>query len=327
MNFDILETEQHGKILLTSDIQKTKLPDYLRDGKTTKLNLNTSNIKTKDFKFYIKAVNNQGKVNILLHQLGDKDKERSILDFIKSKTEEFRLTKDLLSKKDNQQNPEQHCESKEKNVPVFVEQEAKSLSKCLNKLLEQFTLLKLKDEILEKHLMLYEFSTKGDKLINFDLQEMDLSKSLTVYYNGNSAMRYALVNLGVDLATNMNDHLAGTFFEAIYYIAHIQKRDDVKDMLLQNLTGKNYRKIDVSTMFCASNDFYKDDETKKENTSLNFKNKQKDIDKVLRHLRYKYNVNSKIVKEHLQTKISMNKLSTLNFDVVSKLRELELTLS
>lgn len=110
------------------------------------------------------------------------------------------------------------------------------------------------DNILEKHLNFYlkniglqtinkidnfnyfYLSSVGDSLLSTDLLlNYDLKYNLYNKVVSNKNQQFALVYLGNMEFLTIPEHLAGTFFEAIYFCSKVQNNKEVTDLLIQTL--------------------------------------------------------------------------------------------
>lgn len=115
-------------------------------------------------------------------------------------------------------------------------QEQESLVNFINDYLVSIGLYPIAADKLNGE-QLYYFSTIGDSLLKI--------KAMTITYNNNDTnlllsnvnMKLSLIKLGWSDFSRMNHHLSGTFFECIYYIAHLQKNEPVIALLERTLFG------------------------------------------------------------------------------------------
>lgn len=132
-----------------------------------------------------------------------------------------------------------------KTVKLSRSAEDKSLGKYINYYLEDLGLEPVDlDYVVNSSGDLFDLSTYGDGVCEEILTNMGLEPSIIHLFSTNASQQIALVRLGYyEFGKSMStadQHLVGTYFEALLACASLQKRDDVVKKLIDALTGIYY---------------------------------------------------------------------------------------
>ncbi|MFS1663215.1 hypothetical protein [Streptococcus sp. zg-JUN1979] len=127
------------------------------------------------------------------------------------------------------------------NGSITVEQEEILLRDSINYYLTKLGLKTLSKETLETY-PLYSLSTKGDALLKVNLMDYFEDYYTHTYFVSNRSMQMAMARLGFIEFLDVNWHIPGTFFEALYFLAYIQDNNDIKHELEVLLLGERVLK-------------------------------------------------------------------------------------
>lgn len=83
---------------------------------------------------------------------------------------------------------------------------------------------------------IYKLSSIGDKLFSIDLLERGFDNSWYNFAIQNSYQKQILILLGLYDFHHFPDHLAGSFFETIYYIIKDQKNKELENLIMKKLS-------------------------------------------------------------------------------------------
>lgn len=124
-------------------------------------------------------------------------------------------------------------------------EEDKSLGRYINYYLEDLGLEPVDlDFVFNSTGDLFDLSTYGDGVCEEILTNMGLDPSIIMLFSTNASQQLALVRLGYyEFGKSMStadQHLVGTYFEALLACASLQKREDVVKKLMMALTGTMY---------------------------------------------------------------------------------------
>lgn len=125
-----------------------------------------------------------------------------------------------------------------KNENYTTKQEDKILKLHLNHYLNELGLKTIKDISKIKEGYVYNLSTIGDKYYNIEIFEnFGLSQEQGNYYFSNNFQKMLMILLGFKEFVGVSEHLSGTFVEAIFYIAHLQKNEKVINKFRETLNN------------------------------------------------------------------------------------------
>ena len=211
------------------DIQQAKLQPYPQASS----HLHMKNIPR--FGFY-----HESKESLVINQISKAELKLSIVDFLEKRKDIIVKSQNIakkLKEKDFVQAPLERLDETLGDFPNMTKhQEQEVLANFINEYLVSIGLFPIASDKLNGE-QLYYFSTIGDSLLKI--------KAMTITYNTNDTnlllsnvnMKLSLVKLGWSDFSRMNHHLSGTFFECIYYIAHLQKNEPVIALLERTLFG------------------------------------------------------------------------------------------
>lgn len=180
-------------------------------------------------------------------QLSTSDKKLTVGDFINKHLKRIKKSKeyaDIIKAK----MLDFSCEINKKNQK---DNEGLFLKYNINKYLSSLNLKEIKDEYLISS-MLYLYSTLGDAHLKVKCLELTHKPIYLEAIISNEAMKLCMVRLGFPDFINADAHLAGTFFETIYYIAIMQKNREVIDLLnsvVFGMIGKDYDDVNCKDIF------------------------------------------------------------------------------
>ena len=211
------------------DIQQSKLTPYPQGNSHGHM----KNIPR--FGFY-----HETKESFVINQIPKTELKLTIPDFLEKRKDVISKSQAIAKKlrdKDLIQMPLEKLDDALGDFPNMTKhQEQESLVNFINDYLVSIGLYPIAADKLNGE-QLYYFSTIGDSLLKI--------KAMTITYNNNDTnlllsnvnMKLSLIKLGWSDFSRMNHHLSGTFFECIYYIAHLQKNEPVIALLERTLFG------------------------------------------------------------------------------------------
>lgn len=211
------------------DIQQSKLTPYPQGNPHGHM----KNIPR--FGFY-----HETKESFVINQIPKTELKLTIPDFLEKRKDVISKSQAIAKKlrdKDLIQMPLEKLDDALGDFPNMTKhQEQESLVNFINDYLVSIGLYPIAADKLNGE-QLYYFSTIGDSLLKI--------KAMTITYNNNDTnlllsnvnMKLSLIKLGWSDFSRMNHHLSGTFFECIYYIAHLQKNEPVIALLERTLFG------------------------------------------------------------------------------------------
>lgn len=211
------------------DIQQSKLTPYPQGNSHGHM----KNIPR--FGFY-----HETKESFVINQIPKTELKLTIPDFLEKRKDVISKSQAIAKKlreKDLIQMPLEKLDDALGDSPNMTKhQEQESLVNFINDYLVSIGLYPIAADKLNGE-QLYYFSTIGDSLLKI--------KAMTITYNNNDTnlllsnvnMKLSLIKLGWSDFSRMNHHLSGTFFECIYYIAHLQKNEPVIALLERTLFG------------------------------------------------------------------------------------------
>lgn len=211
------------------DIQQSKLTPYPQGNSHGHM----KNIPR--FGFY-----HETKESFVINQIPKTELKLTIPDFLEKRKDVISKSQTIAKKlreKDLIQMPLEKLDDALGDFPNMTKhQEQESLVNFINDYLVSIGLYPIAADKLNGE-QLYYFSTIGDSLLKI--------KAMTITYNNNDTnlllsnvnMKLSLIKLGWSDFSRMNHHLSGTFFECIYYIAHLQKNEPVIALLERTLFG------------------------------------------------------------------------------------------
>lgn len=211
------------------DIQQSKLTPYPQGNSHGHM----KNIPR--FGFY-----HETKERFVINQIPKTELKLTIPDFLEKRKDVISKSQTIAKKlreKDLIQMPLEKLDDTLGDFPNMTKhQEQESLVNFINEYLVSIGLYPIAADKLNGE-QLYYFSTIGDSLLKI--------KAMTITYNNNDTnlllsnvnMKLSLIKLGWSDFSRMNHHLSGTFFECIYYIAHLQKNEPVIALLERTLFG------------------------------------------------------------------------------------------
>lgn len=211
------------------DIQQSKLTPYPQGNSHGHM----KNIPR--FGFY-----HETKESFVINQIPKTELKLTIPDFLEKRKDVISKSQVIAKKlrdKDLIQMPLEKLDDALGDFPNMTKhQEQESLVNFINDYLVSIGLYPIAVDKLNGE-QLYYFSTIGDSLLKI--------KAMTITYNNNDTnlllsnvnMKLSLIKLGWSDFSRMNHHLSGTFFECIYYIAHLQKNEPVIALLERTLFG------------------------------------------------------------------------------------------
>lgn len=211
------------------DIQQSKLTPYPQGNSHGRM----KNIPR--FGFY-----HETKESFVINQIPKTELKLTIPDFLEKRKDVISKSQAIAKKlrdKDLIQMPLEKLDDALGDFPNMTKhQEQESLVNFINDYLVSIGLYPIAADKLNGE-QLYYFSTIGDSLLKI--------KAMTITYNNNDTnlllsnvnMKLSLIKLGWSDFSRMNHHLSGTFFECIYYIAHLQKNEPVIALLERTLFG------------------------------------------------------------------------------------------
>lgn len=211
------------------DIQQSKLIPYPQGNSHGHM----KNIPR--FGFY-----HETKESFVINQIPKTELKLTIPDFLEKRKDVISKSQVIAKKlreKDLIQMPLEKLDDALGDFPNMTKhQEQESLVNFINDYLVSIGLYPIAADKLNGE-QLYYFSTIGDSLLKI--------KAMTITYNNNDTnlllsnvnMKLSLIKLGWSDFSRMNHHLSGTFFECIYYIAHLQKNEPVIASLERTLFG------------------------------------------------------------------------------------------
>lgn len=86
----------------------------------------------------------------------------------------------------------------------------------------------------------------GDALVKVDLANLFFhNRTIFETVISNNNMRLALIKMGILQAVSMKEHIAGTLYEAIYFIAHENSKSNIKEKMLRALIGDELYNLPV----------------------------------------------------------------------------------
>lgn len=215
------------------DIQQSKLTPYPQGNSHGHM----KNIPR--FGFY-----HETKESFVINQIPKTELKLTIPDFLEKRKDVISKSQAIAKKlreKDLIQMPLEKLDDALGDFPNMTKhQEQESLVNFINDYLVSIGLYSIAADKLNGE-QLYYFSTIGDSLLKI--------KAMTITYNNNDTnlllsnvnMKLSLIKLGWSDFSRMNHHLSGTFFECIYYIAHLQKKRTCNSITRTNIIWK-YRK-------------------------------------------------------------------------------------
>lgn len=233
-NYAIYKSQGGDLVLIPNhisikDIQQAKLQPYPQASS----HLHMKNIPR--FGFY-----HESKESLVINQISKAELKLSIVDFLEKRKDVIVKSQNIakkLKEKDFVQAPLERLDETLGDFPNMTKhQEQESLVNFINDYLVSIGLYPIAADKLNGE-QLYYFSTIGDSLLKI--------KAMTITYNNNDTnlllsnvnMKLSLIKLGWSDFSRMNHHLSGTFFECIYYIAHLQKNEPVIALLERTLFG------------------------------------------------------------------------------------------
>lgn len=211
------------------DIQQSKLTPYPQGNSHGHM----KNIPR--FGFY-----HETKESFVINQIPKTELKLTIPDFLEKRKDVISKSQAIAKKlrdKDLIQMPLEKLDDALGDFPNMTKhQEQESLVNFINDYLVSIGLYPIAADKLNGE-QLYYFSIIGDSLLKI--------KAMTITYNNNDTnlllsnvnMKLSLIKLGWSDFSRMNHHLSGTFFECIYYIAHLQKNEPVIALLERTLFG------------------------------------------------------------------------------------------
>lgn len=211
------------------DIQQSKLTPYPQGNSHGHM----KNIPR--FGFY-----HETKESFVINQIPKTELKLTIPDFLEKRKDVISKSQAIAKKlrdKDLIQMPLEKLDDALGDFPNMTKhQEQESLVNFINDYLVSIGLYPIAADKLNGE-QLYYFSTIGDSLLKI--------KAMTITYNNNDTnlllsnvnMKLSLIKLGWSDFSRMNHHLSRTFFECIYYIAHLQKNEPVIALLERTLFG------------------------------------------------------------------------------------------
>ena len=233
-NYAIYKSQGGDLVLIPNhisikDIQQAKLQPYPQASS----HLHMKNIPR--FGFY-----HESKESLVINQISKAELKLSIVDFLEKRKDVIVKSQNIakkLKEKDFVQAPLERLDETLGDFPNMTKhQEQEALVNFINEYLVSIGLFPIASDKLNGE-QLYYFSTIGDSLLKI--------KAMTITYNTNDTnlllsnvnMKLSLVKLGWSDFSRMNHHLGGTFFECIYYIAHLQKNEAAISLLEKTLFG------------------------------------------------------------------------------------------
>lgn len=267
ISFSIYKTEK-GKLLVPNYINKVLLAPY-------GINFDTTPVKQNilmDVNHYIVTAPTG---TSLISQITPAK--------VKGKTLEKYIEENRKKLEDEKQWYEE-CENTllsniDKQKPMTKTEEAYALSSDVNRYLKALNLPIIDEKYLTDNI--YRFSTIGDALLKVEAFKHIDDHGTVAYLLTNEQMKSAMVRLGFSEFVRVNTHLAGSYFEAIYYVAHLTEDQKALDLLHQVIFGQvpnNIRVNDLSALTRTQGPFPVNVERLKSQIE------GKDLDKILQRL-------------------------------------------
>lgn len=215
----ILKLEPNAKLAEVPNIKTCKTIDYILLHKASGNVLDLVDITSEQDtiektlkKYSSNTIKKQNNINHLLRDISIEELSQDVVEWVNKIDEEFEFLPipfgTLVSEN------------------VNTNKEGTLLKEHLNYYLEKLGLKKIKNI---SDIDCYNLSSLGDGYFSIELKSkyklLDKSHSNLIY--SNEMQKFCLMSLGFLEFINCTTHLAGTFFETIFFIAKIQNRNDV----------------------------------------------------------------------------------------------------